>query len=111
MDGFYRTSDGAQEIVKDPDAILDYKFLWSEWLDGDTISTATIEVAGSATLVLASNADNAAIPASGFSVADGTVTVWLKGGAVRDRASVACTITTGSGRKDERTFYVRVQEK
>lgn len=111
MDGFYRTSDGAQEIRKDADAILDYTFPWSDWLDGDAIDSAEITIAGSETMDLASNLDHASIPAAGYVISGGSVVVWLKGGEVRDRAAVSCLITTTAGRTDERTFYVRVVQK
>jgi hypothetical protein len=111
MDGFYRTADGAQEIRKDADAILDYTFPWTDWLDGDTIDSAAITIADSPTMELASDQDHAAIPAAGYVISGGSVVVWLKGGEVRDRAAVSCLITTAAGRTDERTFYVRVVEK
>ncbi len=112
MDGFYWTADRRQEIVKDPDAILDYTFPWADWLDTDTISSVTITLADSATLALASHLDHAQIPSAGYTITgNNTVIVWLKGGAARDRASVSCAITTAGGRTDERTFYVRVAEK
>jgi hypothetical protein len=112
MDGFYWTANKQQEIVKDPDAILDYTFPWADWLDTDTISSAAITIADSDTLALASSSDHAQIPAAGYTISGGnTVIVWLKGGAVRDRAAVTCAITTAGGRTDERTFYVRVAEK
>ncbi|MBK8246576.1 MAG: hypothetical protein IPK85_04130 [Gemmatimonadetes bacterium] len=40
MSAFQRDTSG-DYITKDPDAVLDYSIAWDEWLDGDTIASAT----------------------------------------------------------------------
>lgn len=100
-DAFYRVG-GQWEIVKDPDAVVDYTFDWSDWLTTDTITGATITIADSATMAK----DSQAIVNS-----DQSVRVWISGGAARDRAAVSCLITTAAGRTDERTFYIRVRDR
>jgi hypothetical protein len=107
----FRQVGGQWEIEKDPDAILDYTFDWSAWLDDDSISAASPAIADSDTMTLADETDHASIPSAGYSIVGDTVIVWLKGGAARDRAAVTCTITTDGGRTDDRTVYVRVRER
>lgn len=138
MDSFTKRGD-RWEIVKDPDAVIDYTFDWRDWLMTDEISTAAITVADSATMTKGStaihdglealaremditlaelNARNAAGELSPTEQArfdqsetDCMVTVWLSAGAARDLASVTCRITTVGGRTDDRTMYVRVKER
>ena len=100
MDAFYKIGKD-WEIKKDPDAIVDYAFDWTEWLDDDTITDHTITIEDSET----AQADSSEI------VDDTKIRVWISGGEVRDRVSVACSITTANGRTDERTFYIRVVER
>lgn len=79
----------------DPDAVKDYRFDWSPWLDvADTITSHTVT------------------PSAGITVdshtADTTsVTVWLSG-ATGKQATVTCHIATSQGRQDDRTLYLRV---
>ena len=81
---------------KDPSAILDYGFDWSDWLaDGETISTVTITVASG----LTKDSD---------SESDGIVTIWLSGGTAGSTYTVACKIVTSAGRTDERSMTIMV---
>jgi len=86
-------------IPKDADAVLDYIFDWTEWLDyvTDTIASYAIEVDG---VVLDSHSQNGKL-----------ITVWVSGGTAGETASVTCQITTASSRIDERTIYLLVQER
>ena len=85
-------------FLKDPDAVLDYAFDWTAWLDdGETISSHTVTVDG---LTKDSDAENG-----------GVVTVWLSGGTDGQEASAACLIETSAGRTDERTIVLRVRER
>lgn len=78
---------------KDPDAIKDYHFDWSDWLeDGDSIDSYTIT------------------PSSGITVdsdseSGGIVTVWLSGGTADTSATVTCRIVTTEGRRDDKTMF------
>jgi hypothetical protein len=86
---------------KDPEAILDWVFDWSQWLAvGETISTRTVTVATGLTK------DSDSI--TGTST---TVTVWLSGGTAGVSYTVACKITTSSARTDERTITIRVRQR
>lgn len=85
-------------FVKDPDAVLDYKWDWTAWLGSDTIISK-----------------NATVPAGITKDSDTndttSVTVWLSGGTADADYKVSCRITTAGGRTDERTITIRVKEK
>lgn len=84
---------------KDPNAVLDYEFDWSQWLEpAETISSHTATVTGG--VVKDSSANNAS-----------AVIVWVSGGTAGVEATVACRITTSLARTDERTITLRVQER
>ena len=86
-------------FIKDPQAVLDYQWDWSDWLDsGDEISSYVIT------------------PDSGITVDSDSktteeVTVWLSGGTAGEFYEVACKITTAQSRIDERTICIRVRQK
>lgn len=86
-------------MVKDPDAILDYVFDWSDWLEsGETISSHVITV-------------NAGITKDSDSESSGVVTVWLSGGTAGNKYNVACKIVTSLARTDERTIEIRMEDR
>ena len=88
-----------QNPLKDPSAVLDYMFDWTEWLaTGETITDHTI-TADTGITVDSSTED------------DGKVTVWLSGGTAGINYKVACLITTSAGRTDERTIWIKVVER
>ena len=88
-----------QNPLKDPSAVLDYVFDWTEWLaTGETIADHTI-TADTGITVDSSTED------------DGKVTVWLSGGTAGINYKVACLITTSAGRTDERTIWIKVVER
>lgn len=86
-------------IRKDPDAVLDYTFDWSDWLEGvsDSISTASVTASG-ATVESSSHAN-------------GLVTAWVSGGTDGTTASVTCRIVTADGRTEDRTIYLIVEAR
>lgn len=85
--------------VKDPDAVLDWRWDWSQWLaDGETITVSVFTV--SAGLVKNSDTHSAT-----------SATVWLAGGTPGTPYSVANRITTSQGRTDERTITIRVTNR
>ncbi|MGW8177393.1 MAG: phage fiber-tail adaptor protein [bacterium] len=98
-------------FVKDPDAILDFKFDWkaltngtgnSDWLDAlETISTHTVSVSPTGLTV-----DSSSITDSSTSV-----TVWLSGGTADTTYEVTCEIVTDNSRTDQRTIRVYVRER
>ena len=87
--------------LKDPDAVLNYKFKWDDWLDaGDTIQSAVVTAETGITNV-------------GDSVVDAAtaVAVQISGGVDGVTYTLACKITaTPSGQIDERTINIAVGE-
>ena len=91
----------ARTYIKDPEAVLDYKFDWSSWLDsGETIASRTVTVDTGLTK------DSDAVTDTSTSV-----TVWLSGGTDGVSYSVNCQIVTSANRTDERTMIIRVNER
>ena len=88
-----------QNPLKDPSAVLDYVFDWTEWLaTGETITDHTITA-------------DTGITVDSSTELDGKVTVWLSGGTAGVNYKVACLITTSAGRTDERTIWIKVVER
>jgi len=85
-------------MLKDPDATLDYKWDWAAWLDGDTITDATVTATTGITV------DSIAHDAT-------TVTVWASGGTDGSTYDLVCHVTTTGGREDDRTLSLRVTER
>ena len=87
------------QYTKDPSAILDWAYDWTDWLAAaETITDHTIT------------------PDTGITVDSSTedagkVTVWLSGGTAGINYKVACLITTSAGRTDERTIWIKVVER
>lgn len=100
----------ADSFIKDPDAVLDYKFDWkaltngsgtSDWLaTAETISSFTIDADTGITVVSSSKTD-----------ANTTVTVWLSGGTAGTDYAVRCEIVTSATRTDERTMTIQVRQR
>lgn len=89
----------SQIFIKDPDAVLDYAFDWSDWLaTGETISSHTITA-------------ETGITKDSDSESSGVVTVWLSGGTAGNEYDVACEIVTSASRTDERTIIIRCQNR
>lgn len=90
-------------VLKDPQADLDYSIDWTAWLGGDTIATSTWSAPG----------------ASGITVHDGSLngsatktTVWLSGGIPASSPyRIVNHITTAAARADDRSLIVTVAEK
>lgn len=84
---------------KDPQAVLDWAFEWSNWLAAsETISSATVTVDAGLTKDTQSNTST-------------KVTVWLSGGTLGTTYKVVCRITTNQGRTDERTIGIRLTDR
>ena len=88
-----------QNPLKDPSAVLDYVFDWTEWL-------ATVETITDHTITA-----DTGITVDSSTESDGKVTVWLSGGTAGINYKVACKITTSAGRTDERTLWIRVVDR
>lgn len=89
----------AKRFKKDPDAVLDYQWDWSDWLaTGDTISSYTVTPDTGLTLDDDSNDST-------------SVTAWLSGGTAGAIYNVVCNIVTTGGREDDRTIVIEVEER
>ena len=85
-----------QNPLKDPSAVLDYVFDWTEWLAAaETITDHTITA-------------DTGITADSSTEDAGKVIVWLSGGTAGINYKVACLVTTSAGRTDERTIWIKV---
>lgn len=85
---------------KDPEAVLDYEFDWSDWLeDGETLSSRTVTVTSGLT------------KESDAITGGNAVTVWLSGGTAGSSYTVECKVTTSASRTDERSFTIRCRER
>jgi len=90
----------ASTFTKDPDAVLDYQFDWSDWLpEGDTIQDASVTATAGLTV------------APYLTVSTTAVTCWLSGGTAGLDYIVTCHIETAGGRVDERSIKVQVRER
>lgn len=88
-----------KNFEKDPSAILDYAFDWSDWLEsGETISSHTITV-------------DTGLTTDSDSESSGVVTIWLSGGTHGVDYIVACKISTSHSRTDERSVNIRCRER
>ena len=88
-------------FLKDPDSVLDYAWDWAslDWLEsGETIAAYTVTVPSELTLVSSTEVD-------------GIVTAWLSGGTSRTNYICTCQITTSLGRTDERSLFIRVEDR
>ena len=88
-----------QNPLKDPSAVLDYVFDWTEWL-------ATVETITDYTITA-----DTGITVDSSTEDDGIVTVWLSGGTAGINYKVACLVETSAGRTDERTIWIKVVER
>jgi hypothetical protein len=86
-------------FTKDPDAILDYGFNWTNWLaDGEKLFSSAWTVPTGITKETESHTDYASM-------------VWLSGGTAGVTYEVINHIVTDSGREDDRTIKIKVQER
>lgn len=86
--------------TKDPQAVLDWAFDWSNWLAPGEVISGTPVVTVDSGLVKDSQSNTGS-----------RVTVWLSGGTSGTTYKVACRVTTDQGRTDERTIGIRVTER
>ena len=90
-----------KKFLKDPDAVLDYKFDWSDWLDdGEAILSHSITETTGITIDSDSMTD-----------ASTSVTVWLSGGESGASYSVTCHVVTSDGRQDDRSITIVVGDR
>jgi hypothetical protein len=90
--------DGLAPFKHDPNAVEVYRFDWSAWLEGDTITAAE------------------AIPGDGMvatviSSAAGAVDVRVSGGVAGTISRVTCRVTTDTGRVQDRSIPLAIEER
>ena len=88
----------SSKFIKDPDAILDYIWDWSDWLVDDTIAESV--------WVLPDG-----ITKESSSYTDTTATIWLSSGTVGTVYSIINRITTVAGRTEDRTKKFKIKER
>jgi hypothetical protein len=90
-------------LLKDPTAILDYEVDWgADYLDNDTLSASVWSVAPS-------EAGGVSIAASAFDATTASVTA--AGGVSGRTYSLTNHVVTASGREDERSIVLRVEQR
>ncbi len=90
---------GIKTYTKDPDAVLDYGFDWSDWLaTAETISTSTWTV-------------ESGITAGSSAKTDTKTSQWLSGGTAGTTYEITNKIITSQSRTDERTLNIRVEQR
>ena len=96
------SNDAVMRIFKkDPNAVLDYGFDWSDWLDevtDESISTSTWTVPSG-------------ITKDSDSKMDGITTIWLSGGTAGETYLIANRIVTSASRTEDRSFKAKVVER
>ena len=102
MTGFVADPSGKKTILHDPDAVLDYTFNWTAWLNTVIDKIISIDF-------IVTNSINAVVVAQYFS--DTHATAWVAGGIPGEKITLRCRIYTLEGRIDDRTGYLKVKER
>ncbi len=89
-----------KSFVQDPDAVLDYKIDYTRWLGDDVIISSTWTADAGITIT---------DPAATYTTK--AATVWVSGGTVGTRYNLTNSITTQSGREDDRTITIVIREQ
>lgn len=86
-----------KKFTKDPDAVLDYEWDWSDWLTAitDTITSVTFVPDTGIVVNSSSHTATAAI-------------AWISGGTAGTSYNVTCRIVTAGGRTDDRTATFKI---
>jgi hypothetical protein len=92
-------ASGRAVIVKDPQAVLDYSYDWTQWLTDVSDHIVAATVVGTDVVV-----DSWAF--DGF-----IVTAWLSGGTLGAKAEAVCHIVTAGGREDDRTLFLKIKDR
>ena len=92
-------------IPKDAQAVLDYTWNWTEWLDliADTILSHTVTPVAPAFGVVKDS--------STPDVTNKKITAVLSGGTAQKKVQVTCHIVTVGGRTDDRSIYLKIRER
>lgn len=86
-------------LTKDPDAVLDYAFDMSLWLEtGETILTGEVVV------------EEGDVVIDSVIVGPVSVVAWLSGGTLGTTAELRCRVETTEGRIDDRSMTILIRE-
>lgn len=104
------------EWIKDPAAVLDYKYDWAPLTNGRAGATSDWLAAGETILshviaITPVTASPLTKDSSSETNANTSVTVWLSGGLAGTEYKVACRIVTSLARTDERTMKIKCEER
>lgn len=101
-DGWDMVDPKKPNILKDPNATLDYSFNWAPWLadSSDAIASFSIIVTGG-------------LVTEGSVHAGDVVSVFVSGGNPAQEVSVTCRVTTASTppRVEDRTFFLTMEDR
>lgn len=96
--------------VKDPEAVINWIIDWSDWLDGDTISTSTWSISASESPITLT-VDSSSIQAD-TTVSPNLSSQWAAVTVSSGTAGITYTLTnhivTASGFEDDRSIGVKV---
>lgn len=87
-------------IKKDPDAVLDYVFDWTDWLAPLADVIVSVEWVPSAGITVVSSSNTSA-----------TATAFAAGGVVDAEEFLTCRITTAGGRTEDRTIRFSITQR
>ena len=90
---------------KDPEALLDYKVRWDSWLGTDQIVSSNASASPGTPTV-----DTALKIASSVVSASKSHVIWVSAGTLNNEYSVISKIHTSGGRRNLRTFTIRVEK-
>jgi hypothetical protein len=86
-------------FIKDPEAVLDYKWDWTNWLEEDeTILAYTVTVPTG--IVLDTDFSNGKM-----------ITAWFSGGTAAKDYWVNCHIITSQNREDDRRISIQCRNR
>ncbi len=89
--------------TKDPDAVLDYRWDWTDYLGEDTITDVEF-------LTYTGTDDPDAVAVDSYDNDETSATAVLSGGVAGLKYRVTCRITTAGGITDDRSLYLTIKE-
>ena len=85
--------------LKDPQAVLDWTWNWSDWLqEGEEVASTSSTISPGLIIDEMTNTST-------------TITVWISGGTVGNPYRVTVQVVTNQGRTDERSALIRVTNR
>jgi hypothetical protein len=89
------------DFIKDPNAVLDYGFDWSDWLQAGEVITSSTWI----------NPDSITINSNAY--LSETTVVWVSGGTAGKSYRLTNRIVTNNSpaRTEDRTLLIEVQER